>query len=155
MARPLLMLAVLALALLGSPLATHATGASRPILVIVGKRAVINSLSRDDLRLIFQTKRKYWPDGSTVIPFNLPPEAPVRRAFDSAVLGLEPNLVAHYWIDRRVRGGDRPPNTAPSSAMLVKIVNALPGAIGYVDAESIDASVKVVARVIDGQVLAP
>jgi ABC-type phosphate transport system substrate-binding protein len=71
------------------------------------------------------------------------------------VLGLDPDRVARYWIDRKIRGGDRPPQTAPSSAVMVKVVAKTAGALGYAEASAVDASVKVVAKVVDGQVVAP
>jgi len=125
------------------------------ILVIANKAVATNKLSRDELRPIFQTKKDTWPDGSPAKPFNLPDKNPLRQGFDAAVLGLDPDRVARYWIDRKIRGGERPPQTAPSSAVLVKVVSKTAGALGYVEASAVDASVKVVAKVVDGQVVAP
>ena len=132
-----------------------ATDAAVTIVVIANKDVALNVISRDDLRTIFQTKKVTWPDGSRARPFNLPHDHRLRRVFDVAVLGLEPELMARYWIDRRIRGGDRPPNLAPSTVFMVRLVSALPGAVGYVDADAANASVKVIAKIVNGQVLAP
>jgi ABC-type phosphate transport system substrate-binding protein len=132
-----------------------AGNASETIVVITGKTAKFDAVSRDDLRPIFQTKKDTWPDGSPVKPFNLAESSPLRHGFDAAVLGLDPERVARYWIDRKIRGGERPPQTAPSSAIMVKIVSKTPGAVGYVEANAADSSVKVVARIVNGQVTKP
>ena len=131
-------------------------GESRDTIVVIANKSVsVTKISRDELRPIFQTKKDTWPDGSPAKPFNLPEKNDLRQGFDAAVLGLDPDRVARYWIDRKIRGGERPPQTAPSSAVMVKVVSKTAGALGYVEAAAVDASVKVVARLVDGQVVAP
>jgi ABC-type phosphate transport system substrate-binding protein len=141
-------------AVLLSPLPSLAGGPSG-IVVIANKAVSVSKVSREDLRPIFQTKKDTWPDGTPAHPFNLPEGNSIRQGFDAAVLGLDPDRVARYWIDRKIRGGERPPQTAPSSAVLVKVVSKTVGAVGYVEAAAVDASVKVVAKIVDGQVVAP
>jgi ABC-type phosphate transport system substrate-binding protein len=142
--------------LLASPLPSRAgTSAGVAISVIANKAIKIKSISRDELRPLFQTKNTTLADGTSARPFNLPETDRLRQGFDAAVLGLDPDRVARYWIDRKIRGGERPPQTAPSGAVMVKVVSKTPGAIGYVESALVDASVTVVAKVIDGQVVAP
>lgn len=142
--------------LLACPLVGFAEDSKETILVIVNKDVAAASLSRDELRPIFQTKKNAWPNGSAMRAFNLPEKDSVRRGFDAAVLGLDPDRVARYWIDRKIRGGDRPPLNAPSNAAMVKMVGKTPGAIGYLDSRAaLDANVKVVAKIVNGQVRAP
>jgi ABC-type phosphate transport system substrate-binding protein len=141
--------------LLLSPMQSFAGGPRVDIVVIANKAVGVAKISRDELRPIFQTKKNTWPDGTPARPINLPDTNILRRAFDSAVLGLDPDRVARYWIDRKIRGGDRPPPTASSSALIVKLVSKTPGGLGYVEASAVDSSVKVVAKVADGQVVAP
>jgi ABC-type phosphate transport system substrate-binding protein len=141
--------------LLLSPL-RGAAGVPRGTLVVIANKSVnATKISRDELRPIFQTKKDTWPDGSPARPFNLPEANTARRSFDVAVLGLDADRVARYWIDRKIRGGERPPQTIPSSALMLKVVSKTAGAVGYVEAADVDASVKVIARVVDGQVVAP
>jgi ABC-type phosphate transport system substrate-binding protein len=140
--------------LLWAPLPSFA-GNSDAIAVIVNKAATVTKVTRDELRPIFQTKKDTFPDGTPARPFNLPESIGVRQGFDAAVLGLDPDRVARFWIDRKIRGGERPPQTAPSAAVMLKVVSKTPGAVGYIEANAVDASVKVIARIIDGQVVAP
>jgi ABC-type phosphate transport system substrate-binding protein len=142
--------------LLVSPLRSVADDSQETIFVIAHKDVAAAALSRDELRPIFQTKKNTWPDGSALRAFNLPDGESVRHGFDAAVLGLDPDRVARYWIDRKIRGGDRPPITAPSNALMVKAVGKTPGAIGYVDSKAaLDKNVKVVAKIVNGQVRTP
>jgi len=145
--------AVVAIAWLSLPLPGRA-GTSA--LVVIANKAVLSSaLSRDELRGIFQTRKNTWPDGMPVRPFNLPEANLLRHNFDLAVLGLDPSRAARYWIDRQVRGGDRPPPVVPSSALMVRLVAKTVGAIGYVEPGLVNPSVKVLARVVDGQLVKP
>lgn len=131
-------------------------GESKDMIVVIANKSVsATKISRDDLRPIFQTKKDTWPDGTPAKPFNLPEKNTVRQGFDAAVLGLDPDRVARYWIDRKIRGGERPPQTAPSSAVMVKVISKTEGGVGYVEASAVDSSVKVVAKLVDGQVVAP
>lgn len=141
--------------LLASPLQSSAGAPRVEIVVIANKAANVAKISRDELRPIFQTKKSTLPDGTDARPFNLPDASATRHAFDEAVLGLDPDRVTRYWIDRRIRGGDRPPPIAASSALMVKLVAKTSGGLGYVEPAAVDPSVKVVAKIVDGQVVAP
>lgn len=146
---------IVGVALCFVPLPSSAGVSQETIVVIANKSVGAAKVSREELRPIFQTKKDTWPDGTTAKPFNLPDNNKIRQGFDAAVLGLDPDRVARYWIDRKIRGGDRPPQTAPSSAVMVKVVSKTAGAVGYVEAAAVDASVKVIAKIVDGQVVAP
>ena len=138
-----------------TPLPSSAGDSAEMIVVIANKSVGAAKVSRDDLRPIFQTKKDTWPDGPPTKPFNLPDSNKIRQGFDAAILGLDPDRVARYWIDRKIRGGERPPQSAPSSAVMVKVISKTAGGVGYVEAAAVDASVKVIAKVVDGQVVAP
>jgi hypothetical protein len=64
---------------------TRAAQGDRVIWVIAHKSVTVTNLSHDKLRLIFQTRRTVWPDGSTVRPFNLLPSVRARQVFDQVV----------------------------------------------------------------------
>jgi ABC-type phosphate transport system substrate-binding protein len=125
------------------------------LAVITNKSVSIAKVTRDDLRPLFQTKKASLQDVGNARPFNLPDASAQRQLFDQAVLGLDADRVVRYWIDRKIRGGERPPQTVPTAALMIKVVSKTPGAVGYVDASVVDASVKVVAKIVDGQVVAP
>lgn len=125
------------------------------IVVIVHKDNPLRALSQSELRPIFLTKKMSWPDGSLIVAYNLPEKDTVRQGFDAAVLGLDPERVSRYWVDRKIRGDERPPTRLGSPASVVRMVASNKGAIGYVNAADNNASVKIVARVVQGRVQAP
>jgi ABC-type phosphate transport system substrate-binding protein len=121
------------------------------LAVIVNKANPVGTLEKNDLRPIFQTTKKAWGSGEDAIPINLPEDSPLRADFDQAVLGLDPERVARYWTDRKVRGGARPPVRVPTTAAVLKAVASKPGAIGYVKLSEVNGTVKVVAKISGGK----
>jgi len=126
------------------------------IVVIVNPQNPLASIEAGDLRPIFQTTKTSWGNSAgDAMPLNLPEDNPMRQEFDKAVLGLDPDRVARYWQDRKIRGGARPPVRVSSTGAVVKGVAAKTGAVGYVKASEANASVKIVARVVDGKLRGP
>lgn len=136
-------------------IARAAEQAPQEIAVIVHPDVKTTKLERAQLAALFTVARTQWDDGAAVIVFTHPPESPLRRAFDKAALGLDPDQVGQFWVDQRVRGGPRPPRQIQNPALTVKLVARLPGAISFVDARAVDGTVRVVARVRDGKVVNP
>lgn len=123
-----------------------------PIAVFVHPAVDKKALNADELRSIFRTETRYWSGGKKVAALNLPPSHPVRQSFDRVVLGMEPEAMVKHWIDRTVRGGARPPRTVPTVALMARVIQKLPGAIGYTPASAVPAGAKVVARIANGRV---
>jgi ABC-type phosphate transport system substrate-binding protein len=127
-----------------------------PIVIIVNTQNPIKAVEVGDLRPIFQTTKTSWGNSAgDALPLNLPEDNPMRQEFDKAVLGLDPDRVARYWQDRKIRGGARPPARLSSTGAVLKGVAAKPGAVGYVKASEVNATVKVVGKITDGKVSAP
>jgi ABC-type phosphate transport system substrate-binding protein len=137
-------------ATLGWPNGSFAAG--EPISVIVHRQNPVSQADASELRLIFQTTKTAWSaTGERVTPVNLPETNLVRQNFDRAVLGLEPDRVARYWIDRKIRGDARPPRTAPNAAAVTRAVASNPAMIGYVPVGDVGADVKVIAKIVNGK----
>src|SRR4051812_24510712 len=73
-----------------------------PIVVVVNKANPASSVVASELRPIFQTTKTSWGNGVDALPFNLPDDHKLRRDFDEAVLGLDPDRAARYWKDRKI-----------------------------------------------------
>jgi hypothetical protein len=121
--------------------------AAQKIAVVVHPKNSVKSLGLDEIEAIFKALRRSWPGGKRILPFNLPARHPLRVAFDRAALHMEPDAVARYWIDQRVRGGQHPPTQVPSSKMMLQVVASLESSIGYVPIGEVAGGVKVVAEV--------
>jgi ABC-type phosphate transport system substrate-binding protein len=125
------------------------------IVVIVNKANPASSLVVSELRPIFQTTKTSWGHGGDAVPFNLPYDNGLRQEFDRVVLGLDPDRVARYWQDRKIRGGARAPKQLASVSAVLAAVAANPGAVGYLNASDANGTVKVVARIVGGKFSAP
>lgn len=123
-------------------------------IAVVAHSSAPDALALSELRPLFQTTRTTLA-GERALPLNLSEGDSTRHGFDAAVLGLDPDRVARYWVDRKIRGGNPPPKSLPNSAMVLKVVATNPGAIGYVPSGEVSANVKVVARIRGGKVIAP
>lgn len=121
--------------------------AGQKIAVVVNPKNSVKSLGLDEIEAIFKALRRTWPGGKRVFSFNLPARHPLRVAFDRAALHMEPDAVARYWIDQRVRGGQHPPTQVPSSKMMLQVVASLESSIGYAPIGEVTGGVKVVAEV--------
>jgi ABC-type phosphate transport system substrate-binding protein len=130
-------------------------GPDDAIFVVVNPANPAAVMTREELRPIFQTTKGEWPDGVKAEPINLADESSVRHSFDVAVLGLDPDRVARYWVDRKIRGGERPPRKVSSASAVVQSVAGDKGGVAYVLRGDVNASVKVVARIEGGKVVAP
>ena len=68
--------------------------------------------------------------------------------FESRVLGMTPDEVARYWIDRKIRGQGVPPKVVSPADLLQKVVSRLEHSIAYVRIGQVSGDVRVIA--IDG-----
>lgn len=117
-------------ALVGSSVTTRVQAGVPLVVIVHGQNQETPSLA--DLAAMFTTRKQVWEGGKRIVPFNFPPRHEVRVAFDQAVLEMDPDEVARYWIDRRIRGGNPPPKQVSNARLIVRLVEKLDGAIGYV-----------------------
>src|SRR5687767_5118296 len=88
---------------------------SKKLVVVVAKGSPVTNIARSDLKRAF-TGDSVSAGGKTLVPFNAQPNTPERSGFDKAVLGMTPDEVGRYWIDRKVRGQSAAPRSLPSAA---------------------------------------
>src|SRR5262245_4601652 len=119
------------------------------ILVIAGPQVRLEDLSLPRLRSLYMSLPVNDAAGTKLVPLNQPPGTPVRVAFDRIVLGMDPDQVGRYWIDRRMRGEGSAPRSVDSPLLLQRLVAKLPGAVAYLKTEPLMEQVR--ALRIDGR----
>ena len=146
------------LALTGALLAALLSLAPRPVeagtgdvalAVIVSPGSKLSNISVADLRRVFESERLTDPDGHRLIALNHPPKTVDRVGFDNVVLGMDAERVGQFWIDRKIRGGSGPPRTVESLTTLRRVVEKLPGAIGYIRPGQLSNEVRAIR--VDGK----
>jgi ABC-type phosphate transport system substrate-binding protein len=105
-----------------------------PIVVVVGAQVSLRDISVADLRAIYLGELQTWPGGVPIVAFNLQAGSRTRDAFDREVLGLGAADVERLWLRRKLRGEGQPPREVGPGSAVLQLVQALPGAIGYVRA---------------------
>lgn len=113
---------------------------SKNFVVIVNKTNPIESISLGELAGIYNGRKAEWDDGSEIAVVNRPADSQIRADFYKAVLGVEPTK--KFFIP----GTPLPFKTiVQESAKAAKLLVAkMPNAIGYIYADEIDDSVKVI-----------
>ncbi len=147
-------LAVIAALSVGTSLTRSTSAAAPEILVVVNKSCSVSSLNKAQLNALFRSRTSEFPGGSPASVVNLPQDNPLRRDFDQAVLGMNPDEVQRYWIDVKIRSGTTPPRKMGSSAVVAKFVSSDAKGLGYVAAQD-QHGLKVIARIRGGAVTGP
>ncbi|HEX5656856.1 MAG TPA: hypothetical protein VFX59_06660 [Polyangiales bacterium] len=125
------------------PWRAPARAAGKPLLVVVAAASPIKDIEFALLRRAFEGAAAEI-GGKRLIPINHPAGSPLRVAFDKQVLGLAPEDVGKFWIERRIRDEGSPPKTVPSPELAVRIAGSLPFSITYSTQELINATVKAI-----------
>jgi hypothetical protein len=131
------------LAILLPGLRVERAGAAGLLLVpIVASSSAMTDISLGTLRRVFLSEPVSGPGGLRLVGFNQPAGSRARETFDRVVLGMDPDQVARYWVDQRIRGGVRPPRQVNSVSLLRQVISRFPGAVGYLSPADLDASVR-------------
>jgi hypothetical protein len=125
------------------------------LAVIVHAGVPATSLSAVQLASVYTRAMRTWKDGTAVRPLNLPPGSPERVEFDRVVLDMTREQSAQFWIDRQIRGDEAAPRAIGQVDVVVRLVPALSGAIGYLPESKLDGKARVVARIRGGKVVPP
>lgn len=112
------------------------------IVVIVNPHRHV-TLRVEDVAHIFLRKHRFWEDGSPIVPLNREAGSILREAFSHRVLGVTSTALAAYW-NQQYFLGTMPPATLSSNEAVKRYVATDPNAIGYIDANAVDKSVRVV-----------
>lgn len=119
-----------------------------PLLVIVGTTFPVKDISFATLKEAFRGRVANL-DGKRLVPVNHPLDSAPRIAFDRRVLRLRPDDVGRFWVDVKIRDDGKPPTTAGTSELALRIVASLPNAISYTTRAMLSPKVKVLT--LDGK----
>jgi hypothetical protein len=138
--------------LLTAPIAAEERSAG-VIAVVVPANQLIEALhlTPNKLKLVYLRKQLYWPDGKRIQPVNLQTEHPLRLQFSQAVLGSMPAEQISYW-NGLYFNGIRPPYSVNSEEAVLRYLEQTPQAIGYVEVCKVDARVRAILWVVNGQI---
>ena len=110
------------------------------------------NLSSKNLNLIYWRKQLFWPKGLPIKPVNLRSQNPIRIAFSKSVLGSAPNAQIDYW-NGQYFNGILPPYSVNSEEAVLRYVSNTKGAIGYVNACTLDKRVHAILWINNGKII--
>lgn len=104
------------------------------------------SIDKNTISKIFLGKTKSFPDGSQALPIDQDDGTATRDSFNSNILGKSASQLKSYWSRLIFTGKGTPPKQSGNDAAIKGLVANNPNMIGYIDAGSVDGSVKVVLK---------
>lgn len=116
------------------------------VTVIVNLNNPVNKLSSREISDIFLARRRVFPSGDAVTVLEHVRNSPLRESFFHLLNRMTLKQVNAYWARLQFSGEVQPPESLPDSASIIDVVRKNPAAIGYVDAMSVDKSVKIVLQ---------
>lgn len=114
--------------------------------VIVHPDNPIGELDSKGIQDIYLGKKKRYPGGSVAVPIDHNGDPAIRSGFNSSVLGKDASQLKSYWAQRIFTGKGQPPKRVNGDVEVKKLVAKNPAIIGYVDASSVDDTVKVIYK---------
>jgi hypothetical protein len=148
MRRPHLSLLAMVMLAVGPPAGAAPPTGSDTIAVVVGRESFVTEVTPDTLRELYLRRQRLWANGAVAIPVNLPAGHALREDFSRLVLGRSSRDLVAYWNGRYFEG-IRPPVVLPSAAAVRAYLAAEPGAVGYLPADEVDDTCKVLLKLPD------
>ena len=94
-------------------------------------------LARDQLRAIFTTRLRAWPDGTPIRVFVMPDDNPLHDQFCREQLGMYPYVLRSVWDRLQFTGTGLVPTEVRSEQEMREKVRSTPGAVGYANFENV------------------
>jgi ABC-type phosphate transport system substrate-binding protein len=129
--------------LIGSP---PRVTAGRELVVIVHTASPAASLTADQVRAYYLKKQAAWSDGSKVRPVQQSGDA--REGFVKRVLSMSATEFERYWLQLKYSAAESPPKQVDTDDDAIKFVGAMKGAIGFIDAASLDPAAKAKVKAV-------
>ncbi|HEY6896159.1 MAG TPA: hypothetical protein VI279_02775 [Rhodocyclaceae bacterium] len=121
------------------------------LAVIVHPDNPVQALTQKQVSDLYLGRTRHFSVAESTAPipatvYELPPDSPLRESFFHALNGMPIKQINAYWARLRYSGEVLPPPALPDSRSVLQAVSHDRNAIGYVDAATVDHSVKVVLR---------
>jgi phosphate transport system substrate-binding protein len=149
-ARPVLLVALLLAApFVGAAPEDESTASPTPLAVVVHRSNPVDNLTMGELRHIFMLDTQTWPHGRKITVVLREKGQPERADAIRIICRLSERDYERHILFRTFQGTvNSGPRAIQSASAMLRFVYNAPGAIGYVNADEVDASVKLLR--IDG-----
>ena len=120
------------------------------LAIVVHHANPVDALTMGELRRIFMLATQTWPNGRKITVVLREKDQPERAEAIRIICGLsEPDFERHLLFQAFRGGVTRAPRSIQSPSGMLRFIFNTPGAIGYVRADEVDDTIKVLR--IDGR----
>lgn len=120
------------------------TWSQAQVAIIAHASVPVDSITKSEALDIYTGEIRQWQNGDPIVVLDLTEEGKVRDQFYK-YLGRKPSRVKSIWLKNLLMGDGAPPEPADSAAEVLAKVAKTPGAIGFVQSDLANDSVKVLA----------
>jgi len=115
------------------------------VAIIVNKGNRIDKLSAKDLKQIYTGAKAKWPDGVQIQTLATGANTPEHRVAIKFLFGMNEPEYEKYRLHATFVGNTQEiPRDYGSSEAVLRFVSLIPGAIGFIRADAVNSSVKVI-----------
>ncbi len=144
---PFLILALAVLIAGSAPALRRADAAGDEVDIIVNKANTVDDLSLADAKKIFMGDKSTWPSGKRVTVLMLGAGHPERATVLREIYKMPEDQLGQYFVQAAFAGKiSAPPKDVASAAQMKQAIADTIGAIGYVQKEDLDDTVKSVLK---------
>lgn len=112
------------------------------VAIIAHPDVPIDSLSKTRLLDLYTGDIRKWDNNQPVVIFDLKPKLEIRENF-FRLLGKTSSRMKSIWLKKMLSGEGDPPAALESEASVLSKIASTPGAIGFVNKNSVNGTVKV------------
>ncbi len=114
------------------------------VLVVTSAHSPAITVSKDQLCELFTGKISQLPGALPPTLIDQPESSPLREEFYGKVTHRSVAQEQSIWARLYFTGRGIPPRVASDSNEVKKLINSIPGAIGYIEKSSLDNSLRVI-----------
>lgn len=116
------------------------------VVAVVSAKSAVATLTKVQLTDIFLGKAIRFPNGSPAVPIDQPEGSVARDEFYAKLVGKSAAQIKAFWSKIIFTGRGQPPKEVADSIEMKKRISADPAAVGYIEENAMDDSVKVVLK---------
>lgn len=114
------------------------------VVVVVSAKNSITSLTTEQTAKIFLGKIDTFPNGGNVIPIDQADGSAIKNEFYSKAAHMNSAQLTAYWAKIIFTGNGQPPKLVEGNEAVRKAVANNPNAIGYIDKNVVDSTVRII-----------
>lgn len=127
----------------GLALSLAGGAAMADVVAVVSSRSPLTELSKNQVVDIFLGRVSRFPDGEQALPIDQAEGSAARDEFYAKFAGKSAAQIKAHWAKIIFTGRGQPPGEVPNSIEVKKLVIKNSHAIGYIEKNLVDGSVKV------------